>query len=159
VEGYREHGNERTGSIKCREVLEQLHNWQLLKKGSAPWVTIFCYSCELINLICVMDLFEHLCPFPRGCPSQPNSCSEDTMACALATPVCEAKHNLPETETKSLTTQSESWDSKMWSWVPPGPEPRVTVLKKASSNSPDRPTDRQEAEAVEHKNIRKNIHY
>jgi hypothetical protein len=25
-----------SGSIKCWEVLEQLHNWQLLKKGSAP---------------------------------------------------------------------------------------------------------------------------
>jgi hypothetical protein len=24
------------GSIKCREVFECLHNWQLLKKGSAP---------------------------------------------------------------------------------------------------------------------------
>jgi hypothetical protein len=24
------------GSIKCWEVLEWLHNWQLLKKGSAP---------------------------------------------------------------------------------------------------------------------------
>jgi hypothetical protein len=25
-----------SGSIKCWEVLEQLHNWRLLKKGSAP---------------------------------------------------------------------------------------------------------------------------
>jgi hypothetical protein len=24
------------GSIKCSEVLEWLHNWRLLKKGSAP---------------------------------------------------------------------------------------------------------------------------
>jgi hypothetical protein len=24
------------GYIKCWEVLEQLHNWRLLKKGSAP---------------------------------------------------------------------------------------------------------------------------
>jgi general stress protein YciG len=30
------HGNEHSGSIKCWEVLEWLHNWQLLKKGSAP---------------------------------------------------------------------------------------------------------------------------
>jgi hypothetical protein len=30
-----EHGNEPSGSIKCWEFLE-LHNWQLLKKGSAP---------------------------------------------------------------------------------------------------------------------------
>jgi hypothetical protein len=27
---------EPSGSIKRREVLEWLHNWQLLKKGSAP---------------------------------------------------------------------------------------------------------------------------
>jgi hypothetical protein len=36
VEGSCEHGNEHSGSIKCCEVLEYLHNWQLLKKGSAP---------------------------------------------------------------------------------------------------------------------------
>jgi hypothetical protein len=29
-------GNELSGSIKRWEVLEWLHNWQLLKKGSAP---------------------------------------------------------------------------------------------------------------------------
>jgi hypothetical protein len=29
-------GNESSGSIKCWEVLEWLHNWQLLKNGSAP---------------------------------------------------------------------------------------------------------------------------
>jgi hypothetical protein len=31
--------NEPSGSIKCWEVLEWLHNWQLLKKGSTPWVS------------------------------------------------------------------------------------------------------------------------
>jgi hypothetical protein len=36
VEGSYEHGNEPSGSVKCSEVLELLHNWQLLKKGSAP---------------------------------------------------------------------------------------------------------------------------
>jgi hypothetical protein len=36
VEGSCERGNELSGSIKCWEVLEWLHNWQLLKKGSAP---------------------------------------------------------------------------------------------------------------------------
>jgi hypothetical protein len=35
VEGSCEHGNETSGSIK-QEVLEQLHNLRLLKKGSAP---------------------------------------------------------------------------------------------------------------------------
>jgi hypothetical protein len=39
VEGSREHGDEPPGSIKCWEVLEWLQNWQLLKKGSAPWVS------------------------------------------------------------------------------------------------------------------------
>jgi hypothetical protein len=36
VEGSCEHGNEPSGSIKWWEFLEWLHNWQLLKKGSAP---------------------------------------------------------------------------------------------------------------------------
>jgi hypothetical protein len=36
VEGFCEGGNEPSGSIKCWEVLEWLHNWQLLNKGSAP---------------------------------------------------------------------------------------------------------------------------
>jgi hypothetical protein len=31
LEGSCEHGNESLGSIKCWEVLEWLHNWQLLK--------------------------------------------------------------------------------------------------------------------------------
>jgi hypothetical protein len=28
-----EHGNETSGSIKCWEILEWLHSWQLLKKS------------------------------------------------------------------------------------------------------------------------------
>jgi hypothetical protein len=39
VEGSCEHGIEPPGSIKCLEVLEWLHNWRLLKKGSAPLVS------------------------------------------------------------------------------------------------------------------------
>jgi hypothetical protein len=35
VEGSCEHGIEPSGSIKCWEVLEGLHNWWLLKKGSS----------------------------------------------------------------------------------------------------------------------------
>jgi hypothetical protein len=27
------------GSRKCWKVLEWLHNWRLLKKGSAPWMS------------------------------------------------------------------------------------------------------------------------
>jgi hypothetical protein len=38
-EGSFERCNEPSGSIKRWEVLEWLHNWQLLKKGSAPWVS------------------------------------------------------------------------------------------------------------------------
>jgi hypothetical protein len=36
VEGSCEHGIEPSGSMKCWEVLEGLHNWLLLKKVSAP---------------------------------------------------------------------------------------------------------------------------
>jgi hypothetical protein len=36
LEGSCEHGDEPSGSIKCWEVLEWLHNWWLLKKDSAP---------------------------------------------------------------------------------------------------------------------------
>jgi hypothetical protein len=36
VEGSCEHGIELLVSIKCWEVLDGLHNWRLLKKGSAP---------------------------------------------------------------------------------------------------------------------------
>jgi hypothetical protein len=32
----RDHGEEPSGSLKCWEVPEWLHNWQLLRKGSAP---------------------------------------------------------------------------------------------------------------------------
>jgi hypothetical protein len=42
VEGSCEHGNEPSGSIKRWEVLEWLHNWQLLKKCSAPRVSGYC---------------------------------------------------------------------------------------------------------------------
>jgi hypothetical protein len=38
MEGSSEHDSEPSGSIKCWEVHERLHNWQLLKKDSAPWV-------------------------------------------------------------------------------------------------------------------------
>jgi hypothetical protein len=36
VEDSCEQGSEPSGSIKCWEVLEWLHNWRLLKEGSAP---------------------------------------------------------------------------------------------------------------------------
>jgi hypothetical protein len=35
VEGSCEHCNEFSGSIKCQEVPEWLHNWRLIKMGSA----------------------------------------------------------------------------------------------------------------------------
>jgi hypothetical protein len=37
VEGSCEHGNEPSGTIECWEILEYVHNWRLLKKGSSPW--------------------------------------------------------------------------------------------------------------------------
>jgi hypothetical protein len=36
-EGPCEQGNEPSDSIKRWEILEQLRNWWLFKKGSAPW--------------------------------------------------------------------------------------------------------------------------
>jgi hypothetical protein len=39
VEGSCEHDIEPSGSIKCWEVLEGMHNWRLLKTSSAPWVS------------------------------------------------------------------------------------------------------------------------
>jgi hypothetical protein len=35
VEGSFEHGNGTSGSVKYWEVLEELHDWRFLKKGSA----------------------------------------------------------------------------------------------------------------------------
>jgi hypothetical protein len=39
VEGSCEHGIEPSGSIKCWEVLEGLHNCGCSRKGSAPWIS------------------------------------------------------------------------------------------------------------------------
>jgi hypothetical protein len=45
VEGSYEHGDEPSGSLKCLDVPESLHNWQLLRKGLASTVGLFlCYS-------------------------------------------------------------------------------------------------------------------
>jgi hypothetical protein len=51
VEGSCEHGNELSGSIKCWEVLEGLHNYRLLKKGSAPQVSSSLCA-EVIRDVC-----------------------------------------------------------------------------------------------------------
>jgi hypothetical protein len=37
MEGSRENGSELSGSMKSWEILEQLHNWCVLMKGSASW--------------------------------------------------------------------------------------------------------------------------
>jgi hypothetical protein len=37
VNGSCEDGNKTYGSIKCWEILEELSDWRLSKKGSAPW--------------------------------------------------------------------------------------------------------------------------
>jgi hypothetical protein len=39
VEGSCEHGDEPSGSLEFCEVPEWLQNWQLLRKGSAPYVS------------------------------------------------------------------------------------------------------------------------
>jgi hypothetical protein len=38
VAGSYEHGNEPSGSIKSGEFVEYLSDYQLLKKGSDPWI-------------------------------------------------------------------------------------------------------------------------
>jgi hypothetical protein len=38
VEGSCDRGNEPSDSVNCWELLDQLQNWQLLEKGSAPFV-------------------------------------------------------------------------------------------------------------------------
>jgi hypothetical protein len=39
MEGSCEHGDDPSGSIKRWEIHEWLHNWQLLRKGSAPYIS------------------------------------------------------------------------------------------------------------------------
>jgi hypothetical protein len=51
VEGSCEHGNEPSGSIKFWEFLEWLHNWQLLMKSSAPWVSEPSASLKRVGLL------------------------------------------------------------------------------------------------------------
>jgi hypothetical protein len=41
VDGSCDHNNEPSGSVKCLEVPEQLHNWQLFNKGPAPWISLY----------------------------------------------------------------------------------------------------------------------
>jgi hypothetical protein len=36
VQGSCDHGNESSGSITCWEVLEELCDWRIVKKSSAP---------------------------------------------------------------------------------------------------------------------------
>jgi hypothetical protein len=37
MEGFDKHGNETSGSLHFCAILENLGDWQLLKKDSAPW--------------------------------------------------------------------------------------------------------------------------
>lgn len=49
------HSDEFLCSIKCWELLDQVHNWQLLKVSLAPWS----------QLICLKTTFLFLIPFPE----------------------------------------------------------------------------------------------
>jgi hypothetical protein len=51
MEGSCEHSNELSDSIKCWEVLKQLHNWRLLDKGSAA-----CNQLLMCNKYCHVEL-------------------------------------------------------------------------------------------------------
>jgi hypothetical protein len=59
VAGFCEHGNEPSGSIKGGEFLDQLNEYWLLKKDSAPW----CYSSstfsELIYQLSTVRMMIH----------------------------------------------------------------------------------------------------
>jgi hypothetical protein len=59
VEGYCEHGNEPSGSIKCWEVSEWLHKWQLLKKGSALEVGILFEKIAALPKSRILELYLH----------------------------------------------------------------------------------------------------
>jgi hypothetical protein len=48
-----EHGNEPSGSVKCREIVEWLHNWRLLKKGSTSLVSEYSSTWGGLALILV----------------------------------------------------------------------------------------------------------
>jgi hypothetical protein len=50
LEGSSEHGDEPSGFINCWDVLEWLHNWQLLKKGSATSVSKYYFDIEFGNM-------------------------------------------------------------------------------------------------------------
>jgi hypothetical protein len=53
VEGSCEHGNKSSGSIKCWEFLEELHNWRLLEKGSSRSEILFTtYVLGFTAIIC-----------------------------------------------------------------------------------------------------------
>jgi hypothetical protein len=68
VEGAYEHGNEPSGSIKRWEVLEWLHNWQLLKKGSAPSVIIHSFEARKSELMTVSLNKLHINKYCTGYP-------------------------------------------------------------------------------------------
>jgi hypothetical protein len=45
-----EHGNEPSISIKCVKFLDQMSNYQKLKKGSAPWSYFIAVQVQLVIL-------------------------------------------------------------------------------------------------------------
>jgi hypothetical protein len=49
VEGSCAHGIEPSCSVKCWEVLEGLHNWRILKKGSAMYYVV------LLKIVLIKD--------------------------------------------------------------------------------------------------------
>jgi hypothetical protein len=55
VQGSSEHSYEPSGSIKCWEVLEYLHNWQFLKRCSASWQLVCLFIESLKYLLSKMQ--------------------------------------------------------------------------------------------------------
>jgi hypothetical protein len=64
MEGSCEHSNEPSGSIKPWEILEYLHNWRLLMKGSAPWYRIPLFDTDIsiqeVPLFCPFHCFSFI---------------------------------------------------------------------------------------------------
>jgi hypothetical protein len=61
---------------------------------------------------------------------------------------------------QQISSQSESGDSKIWSWVPWGPEPRMTVLAKPTTIYPKpKPKTATEQRAKTVEESAENFHY
>jgi hypothetical protein len=71
VDASCEHGNEPLGFIKCWEFLEYLNNGGLLKKGSAPWVSLIKHNAVTCGRV---KVYLHACRRQNGLYRQIPGC-------------------------------------------------------------------------------------